>query len=244
MSDSRLQVRAIILDAGGVILLPDLDWIGARAAEQGLCATRAQLVEAYYRTIYEVDLLDTPIGAGPALTTLEIRVWFFCGILRHAGVADPSAAGRIVAAQAMDRFPRESDIYHWAPTTVRPQLEELRRRGFLLGVASNNDGALRAQLNSVGLTDLFTEAALMDSGVEGVAKPDPELLLRSARALGVEPSRCLFIGDVDRVDGEAARAAGMPFALLDPLAQPRRTRPLCIPTLAAVLEHVILDAHP
>jgi HAD superfamily hydrolase (TIGR01549 family) len=234
-------VRAIILDAGGVVLLPDLDWIGERAAEHGLRATRAQLVEAYYRTIYRVDLLETPVGGGPALTSLESRVWFFSNILRHAGADEPLHAGRAVAEQALELFPRESDIYHWALPTVRPQLEELRRRGFLLGMASNNDGALRAQLRSVGVIELFDETALMDSGVEGVAKPDPELLLRAARALGVAPPRCLFVGDVDRVDGQAARAASMPFALVDPLAQPRRTAPLCVPDLGALLQHFVLE---
>jgi putative hydrolase of the HAD superfamily len=106
-------------------------------------------------------------------------------------------------------------------------------------MASNNDGALRAQLCSVGIHDLFSPAALMDSGVEGVAKPDPELPLRAARALGVTPSRCLFVGDVDRVDGAAARAAGMPFALLDPLGQERPARPLVIRSLAEIEERFV-----
>jgi FMN phosphatase YigB (HAD superfamily) len=79
----------------------------------------------------------------------------------------------------------------------------------------------------------------MDSGVEGVAKPDPELPLRAARALEVTPARCLFVGDVDRVDGAAARAAGMQFALLDPLGQERPARPLVIGGLAAIHDHFV-----
>jgi HAD superfamily hydrolase (TIGR01549 family) len=42
-------------------------------------------------------------------------------------------------------------------------------------------------------------------------KPHPDGMLRAASALGVEPSRCLVIGDRDDADGEAARAAGMAF---------------------------------
>ena len=34
-------------------------------------------------------------------------------------------------------------------------------------------------------------------------------LLRTAREMGVPPAHCLYVGDVDRVDGAAARAAGM-----------------------------------
>jgi HAD superfamily hydrolase (TIGR01509 family) len=235
-------VRAVVLDAGGVVLYPNLDWIAARAAliDQHKL-TRDQLFLAYYRTIAEVDLTESPIGGrgGPALTSLEIRVWFFSHLLAHAGLPRAALAGRRLAEQAQECFPRESDIYHWAMPGVREQLEGLRRAGYLLGMASNNDGALRDQLRSVGIDDLFSPAALMDSGVEGVAKPDPELPLRAARALGVTPASCLFVGDVDRVDGAAARAAGMPFALLDPLGQERPARPLVIGSLAEIEEHFV-----
>lgn len=238
---ARRAVRAVLLDAGGVVLYPDLDWIVARAAERGIAATRDQLFLAYYRTILEVDLAEAPIGGrgGPALTSLEIRVWFFSHLLGHAGVPQAAVCGRQLAEQAQEVFPRESDIYHWAMPGVRAQLERLRRAGYLLGMASNNDGALRDQLRSVGILDLFPPGALMDSGLEGVAKPDPELPLRAARALGVPPALCLFVGDVDRVDGAAARAAGMAFALLDPLGQERPTRPLVIADLAAIADHFV-----
>ena len=45
-------------------------------------------------------------------------------------------------------------------------------------------------------------------------KPDPEGYLRAAELLGVEPSRCLVIGDRDDADGQAARAAKMSFRLV------------------------------
>jgi len=197
--------------------------------------TRPQLFQAYYRTIHELDLTPTMSPNGPAFTGLEIRVWFFQRLLHHAGVQPTDAMGTQLAQRAMQRFPRESDIYHWAMPDTRQRLQRLCDAGFLLGSASNNDDALEAQLEHVGVRDLFR--SLKDSGREGVAKPDPELLLRAARELGASPEHCVFVGDVDRVDGQAARAAGMAFALLDPLDQPRPTRPLCIPTLDALLDH-------
>jgi HAD superfamily hydrolase (TIGR01509 family) len=240
MSDCRApakrRVRAVILDAGGVLILPNLDWIAERAAEDGLALTRDELYWAYYRTALDIDLVGDQT-AGAALIDLEIRIWFFSRLLAHGGVAADRAAtvGRTIAEQALARFPRESDIYHWAMPWVRERLLGLRRAGFVLGVASNNDGALIAQLTHTGVVDLF--GALMDSGIEGVAKPDPELLLRAARSLGVAPEESLFVGDVDRVDGAAARAAGMAFALIDPLLQQRPSRPLCIGDLDQVLTH-------
>lgn len=239
---ARRQVRAVILDAGGVILHPDLDWIARQGRGVGLDSppsTRA-LVEAYYRTMYALDLdPDFASHEGLAFTSLEIRVWFFSRLLQHAGVTGGQlqAAALAIAELALERFPRESDIYHWCLPGTRQRLERLRDAGFVLGSASNNDDALEAQLRSVGVLDLFS--ALKDSGREGVAKPDPELLLRAAREMGVPPARCLYVGDVDRVDGAAARAAGMAFALLDPLDQPRPSKPLCIPGLDAILEHFV-----
>ena len=238
-SKAKRLIAAVILDAGGVILHPNLDWIAAQASDlargDGWTPGRDDLLRAYYRTIYEMDLDGEMDRRGPAFTGLEIRVWFFSRMLGHAGLTDADAVGSELARRALERFPRESDIYHWAIPGTRERLVRLRDAGFLLGSASNNDDALEAQLRSVGVRDLF--GALKDSGREGVAKPDPELLLRAARELSIPPAHCLYVGDVDRVDGAAARAAGMAFALLDPLDQPRATRPLCIPGLDAILDH-------
>lgn len=51
--------------------------------------------------------------------------------------------------------------------------------------------------------DLFVSSA-----VEGIAKPDPEIYLRTASRLGVDPQRCLFMDDV-RQNVEGAGAVGM-----------------------------------
>lgn len=232
---AKRQVAAVVLDAGGVILHPNLDWLAAEAATQGLPLTRDDLFWAYYRAIHELDLDPSKARRGPAFTDLETRVWFFSRMLVHSGVPAEraNAAGQSVGERALEQFPRESDIYHWAMPGTAERLHQLRDAGFRLGSASNNDDALEAQLESIGVRQLFS--TLKDSGREGVAKPDPELLLRAARELDLPPAHCLYVGDVDRVDGQAARAAGMAFALLDPLDQPRPTRPLCIPGLEAIL---------
>ncbi len=230
-------VDAVILDAGGVLLYPNLDWLAAEAGARGLALTRDQLFPAYYRTIFEADQLEQTSRPSLALTSLEIRTWIFGRMLEHAGASPEGAlaAGAALAERSLERYPRESDIYYWSMPGLRERLEGLRAAGFRLGVASNNDGALREQLAAVDCLDLFE--ALMDSGVEGVAKPDPELPLRAARALGVPPARCLFVGDLDRIDGEAGRAAGMAVALLDPLGQERPSGVMLLPSLEAIPLH-------
>jgi HAD superfamily hydrolase (TIGR01549 family) len=232
--EDRQVIKAVLLDAGGVILHPDLDWISACLIERGQVYSRQELYFSYYRTILELDLDPSAKLQNPALTSLEMRSWFMTRLFRHAGISSTAASslGEEVGQLAQHHFPRESAIYHWAMPGLRQQLERLRTLGFHLGVASNNDGALQDQLRTVGVIDLFE--VLFDSGIEGVAKPDPELLWRAARAMRIPPTECLYIGDVDRIDGRAARAAGMFFRLLDPLAQPRASGALSLPSLGAV----------
>ena len=59
----------------------------------------------------------------------------------------------------------------------------------------------------------FFTAALF-SCHEKVMKPDPAIYLRAAARLGVEPSRCLFVGDGGSGEHEGARNAGMRTVLL------------------------------
>jgi HAD superfamily hydrolase (TIGR01549 family) len=236
--DPRLAIAAVILDAGGVLLHPDLDWISARAAELGISVTRTQLHRGFYRLIYRVDCELLADRQGMAVTTDEIRLMLMRGLLASAGGDQVETIAAQLARQAAIDFPREGDIFHWAMPGIRQRLLRLQAAGFAIGVASNNDGSLQSQLERVGIDDLLP--VRLDSAVEGVAKPDPELLLRAARALGVDPPDCLYVGDLDRVDGAAARAAGMHFALLDPLAQPRPAKPRCI----ADLDQIHRDFRP
>lgn len=236
----RQPIQAVICDAGGVLLFPDFDWLIPRFAEHGLEGlTRQELHRAYYRTICQLDLDTDQSKQGAAFVDVETRRWFFSRLLQGAGVeAERTRAPALAVAElAAAQLPRESDLYHWTMPGLRQKLQALRRAGFLLGSASNNDDALTAQLTSVGVADLF--GTLKDSGAEGVSKPDPELLWRAARELGAPAEACLYVGDVERVDGAAARAAGMAFALLDPLRQARANDVLIIGDLTQVMDHFV-----
>jgi putative hydrolase of the HAD superfamily len=52
--------------------------------------------------------------------------------------------------------------------------------------------------------------------VVGIEKPDPGIFRIALERLGIEPERALFVGDIRSVDEVGARAAGMPFVLIDP----------------------------
>ncbi len=56
-----------------------------------------------------------------------------------------------------------------------------------------------------------------DSGVLGVAKPDPAMFLATAEGLGLAPEHVLHVGDGGYYDAEGARGVGMVGVHVDPL---------------------------
>ena len=90
---------------------------------------------------------------------------------------------------------------------ARPLIDELRRRGVPMGVAS---ASLRpwvdATLRGLGLQDTF-DAVVSGSEVSN-GKPAPDPFLAAAARLGVPPDRCLVVEDT-APGVAAAKAAGM-----------------------------------
>lgn len=113
------------------------------------------------------------------------------------------------------------------PTDVSPQvrqtLRELRARGYRQAVASSSKNTPLI-LQRVGLDAWFD--AVIDGNQITRSKPDPEVFLRAAQALGLPPAQCLVVEDAD-AGVEAALRGGFPCAGIGPAAQnPNVTRPL------------------
>jgi len=84
-------------------------------------------------------------------------------------------------------------------------LEACRAAGIktALGSASKNSGTILNKINLAGLFD-----AIVDGNHVSKAKPDPEVFLNGAEALGVQPSECVVFEDA--IAGvEAAINGGM-----------------------------------
>lgn len=87
-------------------------------------------------------------------------------------------------------------------------LTRLRAAGVALVVCSNWDVSLSQVLDQTGLSSLVDGVVV--SAVEGVAKPDPELLARALRLAGdVAPAAAVHVGDSVAADVRGARAAGI-----------------------------------
>ncbi|MEP2534146.1 HAD family hydrolase [Shimia sp.] len=90
---------------------------------------------------------------------------------------------------------------------LRPFLSALSARKLRLGVMTNDsEFSARAQLNGVGIEEMFDFVAGFDSGYG--AKPDPSPLLAFADQMQIDPARVVMVGDSTH-DLIAGRRAGM-----------------------------------
>ncbi|MCM1345189.1 MAG: HAD-IA family hydrolase [Muribaculaceae bacterium] len=91
---------------------------------------------------------------------------------------------------------------------VRDTLQELHRRGYKLSIGSSSKNA-KFILEKVGLLDAFD--AISDRTNISRSKPDPEVFLKGAEFLGVEPAECVVVEDAF-AGIDAAKAGNMTAA--------------------------------
>ena len=126
---------------------------------------------------------------------------------RQVGLPEEHVEERVAAHHAFARR-----VLRPRPGTLEV-LGELRRRGLRLAVLSNCSEDVPAAWPDSELAGLFDVETF--SSACGAMKPDPEVYLSTAGALGVEPPACLFVGDGanDELNG-AARVGMTPVLFL------------------------------
>jgi putative hydrolase of the HAD superfamily len=86
-------------------------------------------------------------------------------------------------------------------------LEELKRRGFKVGLISVCSGDVEEVWDDTALAPHFDDVVL--SCAVGLRKPDPKIYELSCERLGVEPVDCLFVGDGANDELAGAERVGM-----------------------------------
>lgn len=96
----------------------------------------------------------------------------------------------------------------------REVVEELQRRGYILGIISNLIGTREISdwIKAEGFAPYFKSIVL--SSVFGKRKPDPAIYLEAARIAGVEPCRCGYVGDNLKRDVTGTRQAGFGMVVI------------------------------
>lgn len=206
-------ITTIVFDAGETLLNLDLPAIVRACDDQGL--DEAAVLRALSLVRRDLDAFFLPhLAAGryPSQQAYADGRGFRLAdlLLDHLGI-DPRR--RLAAAEALLALDRALALWTVVPDDARATLEALRARGVRLGVVSNSDGHIAWKLNHEGIGHLFD--VILDSHLEGVAKPDPELFRRAVKRLDADPARTIYLGDIYSIDVEASRHAGLQGVLID-----------------------------
>jgi len=91
---------------------------------------------------------------------------------------------------------------------------ELHKRGYVLGIISNLIGTreIPEWLKADGFEPYFKSVLL--SSVYGRRKPHPSIYLEAARRAGVEPVKCVYVGDNLKRDVTGTRDAGFGMVII------------------------------
>ena len=202
------EVDGVLLDAGGVLVTPDPSAIGELLRGFGLDGSEGACHRLHFERVHLADQL-------PA------EAW---EVVDHHLARKLGLAGE-VAQRAARLFSSTFATHRSVPAAEAAEvMSELHGAARTLGVVSNSDGTLAARLAQDGLcSDDGSRgspvAFVIDSAVVGVAKPSSHifrLAVERLAAVGVDPARCLFVGDTVANDVVPAGRAGLIPVHLDP----------------------------
>jgi putative hydrolase of the HAD superfamily len=189
------RIEAIVSDFGGVLTTPLLE------AFLGLQEHRGIPLEAFGAALASAAEADG--GANP-LFELET------GRLTEAQFV------KKLGAALRDELGREVDLARFGETFfeyLRPNdelfafMRALHGRGYRMAILTNNVREWEPLWRTMLPVDELFEL-VVDSGFEGVRKPDPRIYEVTLDRLGVAPEAALFVDDME-INCTAARELGM-----------------------------------
>ena len=209
LAPASLDVDVVLFDAGGTLIRLDYAFMRACAERRNHAVTDLALARGEALVRREIDRRAARTD-GPRDRDADRVAMYFGGVLEGAGVARAAAAA---AAVELAQEHARANLWRVAMPGAADALAALRSRGFRVGVVSNADGRVAALLEAAGLARHLE--TIVDSHLEGVEKPDPEIFRRALARLGVPAERTVYVGDIHSIDVLGARAAGLSAILID-----------------------------
>ncbi|MFY9930427.1 MAG: HAD family hydrolase [Streptosporangiaceae bacterium] len=210
-------VSAILLDAGGVLIFPAPDLLAPPLRAAGVDADVGLLEQAHYQAMAAQDVAATPPVAG---------TWWHEYLLSYVGACGVAEIRREQLVHEINRGLTGPAWTH-VGTGVMDGLRAVAALGLPMGVVSNSDGTVEAELARLGVCYAdgspspaaggIPVGVVLDSGAVGVAKPDPAIFRIALGALDVPgDGTVLHVGDSLRYDVAGAQAAGLRPVHMDP----------------------------
>ena len=198
------MVKGILLDYGGTIDTNGMHW--GEVLWNVYCLHNVPVSKQAFREAYvfgEYSLATTPLikPGHNFLEVLEIKIQKqFESLIQHhfLPVSDYSLIIKNIAAGcnqvAVDTIQQTSKVL------------ELLSKKYPLVLVSNFYGNIETVLENFGIRHYFK--AIVESAVVGVRKPQPVIFTLGVRALQLEPSECVVVGDSYSKDIAPAYIAG------------------------------------
>lgn len=210
-------IDAVLLDIGGVMLVPDIRVLADELAEIGTSISAGDFWRAHYFGMAALDEYGAKPGA-----------WaegYVEGVLNGLDVVGPrrdKLRGVLMRARRMS----DSEFWRWPVPGSFEALRALADSDVKVAFVSNSDGTAEQKLVSMGLSqvgpgDGVAVDGIFDSAVVGAAKPDPAIFELALDRLGVDAERAVFVGDSRHYDVHGARTARLfplhfdPFRVCD-----------------------------
>ena len=181
-----MKYKGVIFDLDGVICFTDeLHYLAWKALADRLNIYFDREINQRMRGVSRMDSLNI---------LLEKSDVEYSEVQKEAFAAEKNA----IYADSLRKM-SEKDV----SDDVRQTLKTLREKGVKIALGSSSKNA-QAILERIGLEEMF-DAVSDGNGLEKF-KPDPEVFLKAAEKLGLEPKDCLVVEDA--VAGIDAGVAG------------------------------------
>lgn len=213
MVNGVMPPKAVLLDAGGVFLLPEHGRIRDALARANV-DTSADLDEVHYTAAaafgLDVDAVADWAGAWSKYLGAYVDA---CGLPDDV---------RDDVHQHLDSEFADAALWLRVAPGCRDGIRRLAETGVRLGLISNADGLIGERLRDLEILQVgpglgVEVECVIDSGVVGVMKPDPRIFQIALDALGLDADDAWYIGDLPGIDVVGARRAGLHPVLMDPL---------------------------
>jgi putative hydrolase of the HAD superfamily len=203
-------IDAVLVDAGGVLVLPDRDAVAAALGPGSWNRAPEVLDRAHYCAVAAVD--DARPDSDRAIIPTYIAAY-----LQSLEVS----AGR---SDLVDSLTAVFDVGTPSWTTVISDSAAALRRIALrhrVVVVSNSQGWIERHLRDAGVCQVgpgagVTVSAVIDSANVGAEKPDVRIFRAALEAVGVAADQAVHVGDSIWFDVEGAIAAGLHAFHFDP----------------------------
>jgi FMN phosphatase YigB (HAD superfamily) len=208
-----MQADAVLLDAGGVFMLPEEARIVAAFARAQCEVARDILTEAHYRAATEFTVDMDVLADWSACWVRYLRTY-----VDACGVAPDDVEE---AHRHLDSEFAEAGLWIEVVDGCRDGLRALADTGVRVGIVSNADGLIAQRLAALEICQVgpgmgVEVECVIDSGNVGIMKPDPRIFQAALDVMGVAAERTWYLGDMPAIDVVGARRAGLRAFLVDP----------------------------